>query len=128
MSDLLQHVRIDLREVPHVLVARIALADAQDLLIAKPLIGHLQQPNRTNLHHAARKAWRIDQHQRVQRVAIFAKRARDEAIVPGVVNRRVEIAVQAKDVELFVVLILVDSLVRNLDDRIDHLGALGSDG
>ena len=40
----------------------------------------------------------------------------------------VEVAVETEDVELFVVLVLIDTLVGNLDDCVDDLGTVRPDG
>ena len=124
VRDLLQHVRIDLRIVPHVRISRIILADGQHLLIENTLVEHLHQADRPHLHHAAWKAGRIHQHQHVERIAVVAQCRRNESIVSRVVHRRVEIPIQTKDVQLLVVFILVDALKRNLDDGVYNFGHL----
>ncbi len=128
MGDLLEHVGIDLGEVPDVLVAGIALADAEDLLVTEPLVEHLEHADGADLHHAAGEAGGVDEDEAVERIAVVAKGAGDEAVVAGIVDGRVEIAVETEDVELFIVLVFVDTLVGNLDDRIDDLGAVRPDG
>jgi hypothetical protein len=37
-------------------------------------------------------------------------------------HRRIQIAVQPENMELLIVLVLVNSLERDLDDTVDHLG------
>ena len=53
MGDLPEHVGVDLGEVPDVLVAGVAFADAEDLLVAEPLVEHLQNADGADLHDAA---------------------------------------------------------------------------
>jgi len=127
VRDLAQHVRIDLGDIVDVLVPGVSLADAEDLLIPQALVEHLEYADGAYLHHAAGEAGRIDKHQAVERVAVVAEGGGEEAVVAGVVDGRVEIAVETEDVQLLVVLVLVDSLVRNLDDGVDDLRALRSD-
>jgi hypothetical protein len=113
-------VGINLREIPDILIARIALSNTEHLLIALTLIGHLEQADGTYFHHAARKAGSVHQDECIERIAIVAQRRRDKAIVSGVMHRRIEVSVQPEDMEFLVVLVLVDSLEWNLDDGIDH--------
>ena len=124
MGDLAEHVGIDLGEVPDVLVAGVVLTDAEDLLVAETLVEHLEDADGADLHDAAGEAGGVDEDEAVEGVAVVAKGAGDEAVVAGVVDGGVEIAVETEDVELFVVLVFVDTLVGNLDDCVDDLGAV----
>jgi len=128
VGDLLEHVGIDLGEVPNVFVAGIVLADAENLLVAEALVEHLEDADGTNLHDAAGEAGGVDEDEAVERVAVVAEGAGDEAIVAGIVDGGVEIAVETEDVEIFVVLVFVDTLVGNLDDCVDDLGAVSPYG
>ena len=128
VSDLAEHVGVDLGEVPDVLVARIVLPDAEDLLVAEALVEHLEDAYGAHLHDAAGEAGGVDEDEAVEGVAVVAESAGDEAVVTGIVDGGVEVAVEAEDVELFVVLVLVDTLVGNLDDCVDDLGAVGPYG
>ena len=124
MGDLAEHVRIDLGEVPDVLVARVAFADAKDLLVAEALVEHLEDTDGANLHDATGEAGGVDENEAVEGVAVVAEGAGDEAVVAGVVDGGVEVAVETEDVELFVVFVFIDPLVGNLDDCVDDLGAV----
>ena len=123
MRDLPKHVRVDLGEVPDVFIARIAFADAEDFFVGQALVEHLKEADGANLHDATREAGRVDEDETVERVAVGGEGAGDEAVVAGVVDGRIEVAVETKDVELFVVLVLVDILVGDLDDGVDDFGA-----
>ena len=70
----------------------------------------------------------VDQHQHIERVAVVAQGAGDEAVVARIVDGRVEIAVQTEDVQFLVVLVLVDALAGDFDDDVDDLGAVWPDG
>ncbi len=54
----------------------------------------------------------VDQDEDVERVAVVAEGAGDEAVVAGVVDGRVEVAVEPEDVQVLVVLVLVDAFER----------------
>jgi hypothetical protein len=128
VSDLLEHVGVDLGEVPDVFVAGVVLADAEDLLIAEALVEHLEDADGADLHDATGEAGGVDEDEAVEGVAVVAEGAGDEAVVAGIVDGGVEVAIEAEDVELFVVLVFVDALVGNLDDCVDDLGAVWPDG
>ena len=64
----------------------------------------------------------------VEGISIVGQGAGDEAVVAGIVDGRVEIAVETEDVEFLVVLVLVAALVGDLDDGVDDLGAVGPYG
>lgn len=127
VGDLLEHVGIDLGEVPDVLVARVALADAEDFLVAEALIEHFEESDGTDFHNASGEAGGVDEDQAVEGIAVVAEGAGDEAVVAGVVDWRVEVAIEAEDVQFFVVLVFIDSFVRNLDDGIDDFRGVFSD-
>jgi hypothetical protein len=128
VGDLAQHVGVDLGDVLHILVAGIALADAENLLVSEALVEHLENADGADLHDAAGEAGRVDQDEAVERVAVVAEGRGDKAVVAGVVDGRVEVAVEAEDVQFLVVLVLVDALVGDLDDGVDDVGTLGADG
>ena len=115
---------VDLGEVPDVLVAGVALADAEDLFVAEALVEHFEDADGADFHDAAGEAGGVDEDEDVERVAVVAEGAGDEAVVAGVVDGGVEIAIEAEDVELFVVLVLVDSLVGDFDDSVDDFRGL----
>src|SRR5207245_10088886 len=63
-----------------------------------------------------------DQHEHVARSADLGQRARDEPVVPRIVNRGVQHAVQPEQPRLLVKLVLVATAARDLDDRGDLVG------
>ena len=63
----------------------------------------------------------LTQHQRVERVAVVAEGARDEAVVGGIVHGAVEYAVEPQQAGLLVQLVLVLAAHRNFDDDGEHL-------
>ena len=71
-----------------------------------------RQPVKTGIGHQ-------DEH--VERIAVVAQGAGEEAVVAGVVHGAVEHAVEAEDAELLVELVLVALVGRDLDDGGDDL-------
>ena len=70
VGDLLEHVGVDLGEVPDVFVAGVSLADAEDFFIAEALVEHFEHADGSNLHDAAGEAGRVDQNEAVEWVAV----------------------------------------------------------
>jgi hypothetical protein len=124
MGDLTEHVRIDLGEVPNVLVSGVAFAYTEDLLVTETLVEHLEHADGADLHDASGETGGIDEDEAVDRIAVVGQGAWDKAVVAGVVDGGVEVAVETEDVEILVVLVFVDSLVGDLDDGVDDLGAV----
>jgi hypothetical protein len=124
VGDLAEHVGVDFGEVPDVLVARVVFADAEDLLVSEALVEHLQNADGADLHDAAGKAGSVDEDKDVEGVAVVGEGAGDEAVVSGIVDGGVEIAVETEDVEFLVILVLVAALVGDFDDNVDDLGAV----
>src|SRR5215510_279150 len=119
--DLAQQMRKYLVAILDLLVDRIVLNYRQNFLIVFSLVHHAQQPDGADLHHAPGKAGRIHQHQDVERVAIQAERAGNKPIISGIVDGRVEGAVQAKNVKLLIIFVLVDRALGDFNHRIHTL-------
>ena len=75
---------------------------------AKTLVEHLEDADGTDLHDAAGEAGSVDEDEDVEGVAVVGEGAGDEAVVAGIVDGGVEIAVETKDVKFLVVLVFVD--------------------
>jgi hypothetical protein len=124
VGDLAKHVGVDLGEVPDVFVARVVFADAEDLFVAESLVEHLQNADWTYLHDATGETGSVNEDEDVERIAVVGEGAGDEAIVTGIVDGRVEIAVETEDVEFLVVFVFIAALVGDFDDGVDDLGAV----
>jgi hypothetical protein len=74
VRNLFQHVRINIRVVPHIVVARVVFAHRQHLLVQNSLVQHLQQTDWPHFLHATRKAGARHKHKHVQRIAVIAQR------------------------------------------------------
>ena len=88
----------------------------------------LGEADGANLHDATGEAGSIDEDEAVERITVGGEGAGEEAVVARVVDRRVEIAVETKDMEFFVVLVLVAALIGNLDNGVNDFGTIGSYG
>ena len=86
----------------------------------------MEQPDRARVHQAAGEDRDRHQHEHVERIAVVAQRAGQEAVVAGIVDRAVEHAVEPEDAELLVELVLVALVGRDLDDGRDLVGGLGA--
>lgn len=117
-----------LRVVVDLAVERITFRHGQDLLIAFSLINHPQHANRPHLNQAARKRCRLQQHKDIERVAIAAERAGNEAIITGIMDGREQRAIQTEDVQLFIVLVLVDRAFWYFNHCIHKLRRAATDG
>src|SRR5262245_34290094 len=114
MLDLTQGVGKDLGAILYLAVQRVALGDGQDFFVLLALVNHAQHADGADFHQASGKARRLHQHQHVQRVAIQTQRRGDETVVAGIMDRRKKSPVQAKHVELLVILVLIDRVPRDL--------------
>jgi hypothetical protein len=126
--DLAQLVGEDLGAVINAAIEGIALGYSQNLFVLLTLVDHAQNADRADFHETSGKTRRFHQDQHIQRIVIQAQRARDEAVVAGIVYRRKKRAVQAKDVKVFVILIFVQRIFGNLDDNIHPPGGIITDG
>jgi hypothetical protein len=57
--------------------------DAQDLVVAAGLVTHVEHADRAGAHEAAGEGRLVEQHHRVERVAVLAEGVLDVAVVPG---------------------------------------------
>ena len=128
VGNLFQDVGVDVGILVHIVVARISFAYTEDLFVALTLVDHLEYADGADLLDAAGKAGGIDQHEHVERIAVVAEGAGNEAVVARVMHRRKEVPVEAEDVQILVVLVLANSLQRDLDYGIHQFRRLRSDG
>ena len=122
VGDFLNEVRVDVGVVPDVGVARVVFAHGDDFLVEDTLVEHLEETDGANLLHAAGKTWTGNQNQNIQRIAILTQRGRNKAVIAGVMNRRVQIAVEFEDVQFFVVLEFVGVVLGDLNDGTEASG------
>jgi hypothetical protein len=61
-------------------------------------------------------------------ITIVAQRGRNKAVITGVMNWRVKIAVELEDVQFFVILKFVGGVLRNFNDGTKDFGGAVTDG
>ena len=73
-------------DVAQVLLPRVVAGHAEDLVVAALLVLHPEHADRAGPDQAARERRLLDQHQRVQRVAVLAEAVLDEPVVGRVLG------------------------------------------
>ena len=114
--DLAQHVLRQLALVGVVGERGIADADRDDLVVDALLVAHPHHPDGAGFDDRQRMHRLLPQHQRVERIAVIAERARDEAVIGRIVDGAVEHAIEPQQARLLVELVLVLAAVRDFDD------------
>ena len=92
---------------------------AEHLVVAARLVPHAEHADRPAADQAARERRLLQQHERVQRVAVLTEGALDEAVVGGVAGGREQHAVQADATGLVVDLVLVALSLGDLDGDVE---------
>ena len=86
---------------------RGSVRHAEDLVVAAGLVGHPEHADRAAVDQAAGERRLLQQHQRVERVAVEAEGVLDVAVVGGVLRRGEQHPVEADPAALVVDLVLV---------------------
>ena len=131
MLDLLDHDGRQLPVAGDIGVIGVQLVDrhGEDFLVAAGLVFHLQHADRARADDAARHHRRRVQHDHIAGVAVVRQGVRDEAVVAGIVHRRVQEAVDEQGTGRLVHLVFHrQAPLRDLDDDIDVPGRIGADG
>src|SRR5690242_2406606 len=109
-------------ELAQVLLPRVAGRDADDLVVTALLVRHPEHPDRAAADQAAGERGLLDQHHRVERVAVLAQGVRDEAVVGRVLRRGEQRPVQPDQAAFVVNLVLVPAAPRDLDHDVEFHG------
>jgi hypothetical protein len=101
------------------------------ILASGPCVGHPEDPHRTALHQAAGKGRLIQQHQRIQRIAVLGQGVRHESVVGGIDGGGEQATIEAHHLSMVVELVFVAASPRYLNDDLDrpvigHLAHLSS--
>jgi hypothetical protein len=124
VPDLIQQVRRHVRQVPDPGQPRVAGRDGEDLGVGPALVKHPEHRDRSSDHLTAGKRRLLEQHQRVQRLAVLRQRAGDEPVVERVARRGEQHPVQPDLAGLGIHLVLIARTLRGLDDDLHFHGTL----
>ena len=117
--DLLAGVLGNVSDILNVRPARILVLHRDDLVVAAGLVAHLEHADGAHLDANAREHRVVEQHEHVERIAVFAEGLFEEAVVGGVDEARVEHAVEVDTTSLVVDLVLVAAALGNLNDGVE---------
>ena len=104
----------EVMDVAHVFQAGVFGGYAEDLVVAALFVRHAEHADRAGADQAAGKGRLLYQDERVERVAVLAQRAFDEAVVGRVLRRREQRAVEADPAGLVVDFVLVPMTLGDL--------------
>jgi hypothetical protein len=109
----------DVVDVAQVLEPRVEGRDAQHLVVAAGLVGHPEHADRAAGDQAPRERRLLEDHHRVERVAVLAERVLDVAVVGRVGRRGEQHPVETDPACLVVHLVLVALTLRDLDQYVE---------
>ena len=104
-----------------VAVPELGIADgnADQLVIELVLILHDHQADDAGLHEGQGIDRFGSQHEDIEGIAVVGEGLGNEAVVGGIIDRRVEDAIELQKARFLVELVLVGTPHRDLDDRLD---------
>lgn len=105
-------------EVLDVRPARILVRHREHLVVAAGLVGHVEHADRAHLDADAGEERVLEQHERVERIAVVGEGVLEEAVIDGVDEPGEEHAVEEDASGLVIDLVLVPAPARDLDDGI----------
>ena len=122
MLDLATKVDEEVLDGGDLIVERIVFLNGENFLIGLGTVNHAQEADGADFDETAAEGRFFGDGEDVERVAIFAERAGNEAVVAGIVHRRIEEAVEAENAEGLVVFILVARVFGDFDNHADDFG------
>src|SRR6266545_4079975 len=124
--NLFEIVRRQVGVVGDTIKERVVVQHRQDFVVRLAFIVHAEHPDRAGLDDAAGEGRQVRHHQHVERVVVVVVGLRDESIIAGVMNRRVEHPVELEGAGLLVVLIFIARAFGDLDDHVDYIWRVGA--
>ncbi len=122
LEEVLDLKTVEVRDIIDVLTPRGTLVsgwNTQNLVISAGLITHAEHAKRAATNEATREGWLLEQHESVERVAVFTEGSLNEAVVVRVAGCRKEHTVKTNATGLVVNLVLVSLTLRNLDSYVE---------
>ena len=98
--------------------------DGDDFMVRLAAIDHRHEADGAGVNDGERDDGFLAEHEDIERVIVFGERLRNEAVVRGIVDRRVENAVEFDEAARFVEFILHARSERDLDDAVEFLREL----
>jgi hypothetical protein len=83
-------IRLDVGVVSHTAKAWIACRTREDFVILHSMVQYFDEADWTDMANASRESSVVTQHKDVQRSATYARSLRNETVVAGIVNRKIE--------------------------------------
>ncbi len=131
VGDLVDQDRRHLTIAGDIGVEGVQLVDRhrQDLFVAASLVFHHQSADRARANDHARIDGGRTDDQDVARIAVIGQGVGDEAVIAGIVHRRIEEAVDEQRARILVHLVLHrHTALRNLDDGVNVPRCVRADG
>jgi hypothetical protein len=123
--DLVEEMRTQVVERGDVVVHGVVDRHADDLGVGALLVFHPEHAERAGAHPAARERRVFEEHEGVERIAVFRERVGDEAVVGGIDGGGEQPAIESDHVMLVVVLVLVATAARDLHHHVERaVGAI----
>src|ERR1700732_2918512 len=105
---------------------RIFGGDGDDLVIFLPRVDHGHESDGARVDDSQRHDGFLAQHQHIKRIVVLGKSLRNEAIVRGIVDRRVQDAVEVDQASGLVQFVFHAGAEGNLDDGVELLRKLAA--
>jgi hypothetical protein len=80
--------------------------DGNDFVVRLAGVDHRHQPDGSPMNDGERHHAFLAEHEDIERIIIFCQRLRDETVVGGIINRRIEDAIQLNESARFVQFVL----------------------
>ena len=124
--NLAANVREDLIHGVDLVVTWVAGRDREDLLVRLGAIDHVEHADGANFNQHTRKAGLLNEDEAIEGIVVIGKGAGDEAVVAGVVERRIERAIEPENAQFTVIFVLIGGVLGNLNDATDYFRGIGA--